>query len=372
VRRVASRHANRGLTHFYGIGAYLRSPAELRQTDVRFTPETLGFANVPDPQTVYEATGGALPAIHDPKWKRRVPRDTGAGWDFEDVRDHYLRERYGVDPVQLRSFDMPRYLQLSRLASGEMMALAFSEWRSGHSRNRGALVWFYKDLWPGAGWGIIDSTGLPKAAYYHLKRTWQSRQLVLTDEGLNGLHLHLTNETAEACAGAVELVLLREPHTIVARQEVEVALAGRSRQTLSADEILGGFHDLNYAYRFGPPQHDVVIATWYDGQRRVLSEAFYLLRRRDPPKLSLALETAAEMLPGGECRVTVRSSGFLHGVGLQAKGYLPDDNYFHLSPERTKTVTFRSLVASPPAFKSTLEAVNLDTVATISLGATGT
>ena len=114
-------HASSGVTHYYGIGAYLRSPDELRKTNVKFTPECLGFANVPDPATVDLITGGALPVTHSPQWKSRIPRDTGAGWDFEDVRDHYLREFYGVDPVQLRSWNMPRYLQLSRLVSGEMM-----------------------------------------------------------------------------------------------------------------------------------------------------------------------------------------------------------------------------------------------------------
>src|SRR6185295_12866030 len=113
-------HTAAGITHYYGIGAYLRSPRELRQSDVKFTSECLGFANVPEPETINEVTQGASPAIHHPEWKRRTPRDTGPGWDFEDVRDHYLKHLFTVDPVALRSFNMPRYLQLSRVVTGEM------------------------------------------------------------------------------------------------------------------------------------------------------------------------------------------------------------------------------------------------------------
>lgn len=354
-------HASSGVTHYYGVGAYLRSPSELRQADVKFTPECLGFANVPDSQTVDLVTGGALPVTHSPQWKRRVPRDTGAGWDFEDVRDHYLREVYGVDPVQLRSWDMPRYLQLSRTVSGEMMSRAFAEWRSGHSHNHGGLVWFYKDLWPGAGWGVIDSTGLPKAAYYYLKRAWNTRQLTLTDEGLNGLNVHLMNETADECHATVEVVLLKEPHVVVARQEVPVQLGARSRVMLSADEILGGFFDVTYAYRFGPPHHDVVVVTWYDEQRHVVSEALHFIGRREPAVAAVKLESTAVRVSDREYQLTLSSDKFLHGVYLQARGFLPDDNYFHLPPQRSKTVTFRARLDSPISFKADIEALNMAT-----------
>jgi beta-mannosidase len=360
-------HASSGICHYYGVGAYLRSPLELRQADVKFTPECLGFSNIPEPETVHQITDGALPVAHHPKWKQRVPRDTGAGWDFEDVRDHYLQLVYGVDPVPLRSSEMSRYLELSRTVSGEMMARTFSEWRSLHSHNQGALVWFFKDLWPAAGWGIIDSLGRPKAAYYFLKRTWGNQQIVMTDEGLNGLHLHATNEQSESLAGFVEVTLLKEPNVVVASKAVPIELAGRSRQLLNADEILGGFHDVSYAYRFGPPQHDIVVATLLDASHRILSEAFHFVRRRESITTSAAISAVAEKTSATDYQLTLRSDRFLHAVRISAPGYLPDDNYFHLPPERTKVIYCSLIDNVPRTFRAEIEALNIESSATVSV-----
>ncbi len=352
-------HPSSGISHYYGIGAYRRSLLELRQADVRFTSECLGFANLPEPEMVNTITGGMTPVVHHPVWKQRVPRDTGAGWDFEDVRDFYFQSLYGLDPVTVRSSDTHRYLDLSRIVPGEMMAKTFSEWRSSHSRNRGGLVWFFKDLWPAAGWGIVDSSGIPKAAYYSLKRTWQDRQLTMTDEGLNGLHLHIINERSDELAGFVEVTLLKEPNVVVARKEVQINVSGRGQQLLNADEILGGFYDTSYAYRFGPPQHDVVSATLFDINREVVSEAFHLIRRPVSMIGAAKVEIFAEWTDETECRVTIRSERFLYGVRLSASGFQPDDNYFHLLPDRTKTVRCKRL-SNSALFRGELEALNLD------------
>jgi len=359
-------HTHTGITHYYGVGAYLRPATDLRLADVKFTPECLGFANLPEPETMFAVTDGNLPVMHDPAWKRRVPRDGGAGWDFEDVRDHYLRETFHVDPAQLRSFDLPRYIALSRAVTGEMMCKAFAEWRSTRSNNAGGLLWFYKDLWPGAGWGVVDSFGLPKAAYYALKRSWQTRQLTLTDEGLNGLEMHLTNEAADDCEATVELKLLKEPNVVVARAETTVALGARSRRRISGDELLARFRDTNYAYRFGPPQHDVVVAIWRDANRHVISEAFHFVRRLSAGRAaSQSVQAVATKLGDSTYQVTLSTDRFLDTVRLAAAGYLLDDNYFHLVPERTKVVTFRAIDApaagvSPASFRPTLEALNLE------------
>ena len=77
-----------------------------------------------------------------------------SGWDFEDVRDHYVRLLFGVDPSDLRARDVERYLALGRVATGEAMLRTFAEWRRPGSSCRGGLVWFARDSRPGAGWGV--------------------------------------------------------------------------------------------------------------------------------------------------------------------------------------------------------------------------
>lgn len=72
-------------------------------------------------------------------------------WDFADVRDHYLGLLFGVDPGRLRHDEPERYLELSRLVTGEVMAEVFGEWRRSASPCGGGLVLWLRDVLPGPG-----------------------------------------------------------------------------------------------------------------------------------------------------------------------------------------------------------------------------
>src|SRR5439155_17431200 len=201
-----------------------------------------GFANIPEPSTLARLPGGAT-KVHQAGWKARSPRDLGAGWDFDDVRDHYLHALYGIDAAALRSCDHERYLMLGRAVTGEAMAEAFAQWRAADASCRGALVWFWRDLWAGAGWGLVDDVGQPKACWWMLRRMLQPLQLALSDEGVNGLCLRLDNEMAHAVEARLFVAVYRDGHIELMRADTTLTLAPRARLTRPLLALFDGFAD---------------------------------------------------------------------------------------------------------------------------------
>lgn len=330
--------------HYYGVGAYCRPLEDARRADVRFAGECLAFSNVPQQQTLEKH----LPAkpVHDPRWKARVPRDRGASWDFEDIRDHYVKLLYGIDPATIRRENADRYLNLSRAAIAEVMEATFAEWRRVGSSCRGALVWTLQDLLPGAGWGVIDSTGEPKSAWYGLKRAFRPQQINLLDEGTNGLNVHLINEIGQDVDIEVDVTCLRDGLQPVVSGKRTLTLAARQSQAIAATDLFGAFFDTTYAYRFGPPSHDVTVARLFDRQSgRPLADAFHFPRGRSAAQHASVLK--AEVSQDGQCwYLQVDTDRFAQSIHIAVDGFRPADDWFHMAPGNGRRI---ELIALSPS-----------------------
>ncbi|WP_107989064.1 glycosyl hydrolase 2 galactose-binding domain-containing protein [Breoghania corrubedonensis] len=328
---------NEGIAHYYGVGAYLRPLEDARRANVRFAAECLAFSNVPQQRTL-DAHLSVRPG-HDPRWKARVPRDRGAGWDFEDVRDHYLTRLYGEDPAALRYGDPGRYLDLSRAVTGEVMEATFAEWRRAASSCGGALVWTFQDLLPGAGWGVVDATGEPKPAWYALKRAFRPVQIALTDEGTNGLAIHTINETADERNLILSIACLREGRTPVVSGRRELALAPRQSMEIAATDLFGAFFDTTYAYRFGPPSHDVTVARLSDpATGESVAEAFHFPLGFPHAQTALELGVGVEGNERDGWRMRLTADRFAQSVHVADENFRPDDDWFHLAPGTEKVI----------------------------------
>lgn len=328
--------ANEGVTHYYGVGAYERPLEDARRADVRFSAESLAFAQVPQ-QRMLDAHL-AVPAVHDPRWKARVPRDRDASWDFEDTRDHYLQRLYGLDPARLRREDPARYLDFSRAVTGEVSEAAYAEWRRVGSRCAGALVWTLRDLLPGAGWGLIDSTGEAKPVWYALKRAFRPLQIVLTDEGTNGLDIHVIHERDESRRVRLEIACLREGKLPVVSASRDLLLEGRTALRFAATDLFGAFFDTTYAFRFGPPSHDVTVARLKDANTGALlaDHAHFPLGRQSalhagPIETSLVRDEAGWIL-------LLSADRFQQSVQIECDAFRAAEDWFHLSPGEKRAI----------------------------------
>lgn len=229
---------NVGTTSYYGVGAYMRPLEDARRSEVSFATECLAFANVPEDSCIEKMPSGLALKVHHPQWKARTPRDLGAGWDFEDVRDYYLKLLYDIDPLTLRYANHDRYLELSRIVTGEVMAATFAEWRRKASHCNGALIWFLQDLVSGAGWGIIDDNMTPKAPYYYLKRVLQPVMIGISDEGCNGLYVHVVNDRAIPLEATLEIAFYRANGNLVTRLTHQMTAPPHSTDTIPVVQFM--------------------------------------------------------------------------------------------------------------------------------------
>jgi beta-mannosidase len=320
-----------GVAHYFGVGAYLRPLTDARQAKVRFASECLAFANIPQELTLEQAL--PVPAVHHPRWKERTPRDQDAAWDFEDVRDHYLESIYGLSARELRYADPERYAYASRAIVAHVVETTFAEWRRSGSPTCGALVWVLQDLWPGAGWGLIDSLGEPKSVWFALKRASQPLYIALTDEGLDGLAVQVINETPTDRKLRVKLSCLHEGRVPVVDSQVTIEARSRSCQRISAWALIGSYFDISHAYRFGPLAHEVTVASLHDaltGER--FGEAFHTPHGYEPVRRELGLKASLTRDSQGAWDLEISTSRFAQAVHIFDRRFRAQDDFFHLSP----------------------------------------
>ncbi|HWH96315.1 MAG TPA: hypothetical protein VNT03_20805 [Baekduia sp.] len=332
-------HPRAGVANYFGVGGYRRPLSDARTAGVRFASECLAFANVPDGD-VADGEG--------------VMRDAGADWDFADVRDHYLRERYGVDPRALQRADRARYLALSREVSGEVMAAVFGEWRRAQSPCAGGVILWSRDLAPGAGWGVLDHAGAPKVAFAHLRRALAPRALWLVDEGLNGVDVHVANDGPAPLRAELAVALLADGTRAIAEAVSELHVPPHGTVRANVEDVLGRFADAAYAYRFGPPAHDAVVATLRAPDGDVLAQAAHF--PTGPPLEPAAFALRALLADGA---VTLEAERLAWGVRIAAPGFAPGDDAFTLVPGVPRTVALRPVAAGAAWAGGTVTALNL-------------
>jgi beta-mannosidase len=223
----------------------------------------------------------------------------------------------------------------------------FAEWRRSRSPSGGGLVFYLRDSLPGAGLGLVDAYGLPKAPWYAMRRALAPLAVAIADEGLNGLVGHLHNATADTLTGTVRVDLFVDGELLVDSAECDVELAPRTSTELGIDGLFSGFRDLAWAHRFGSLTYDAIVIRLIGQEGQLLSEDVHFpggLPRAVERDLGLtAMVTVNDN--GDSAEVFLKTRRLAQFVNIDVPGWQPVDGWFHLVPGRERTVLMKQVSA---------------------------
>ena len=271
---------------------------DARRAGVRFAAECLAFANVPNEDAVAEVLpgGAASLAVDDRRWKAGVPRDAAPTGTSRTSATTTSACCYGLDPVAVRSADPARYLELSRAVSGEVMAEVFGEWRrpgSPCARRARAVA-----ARPAARRGLGAARPLRRAEGRLAPRSPRARARRGVDDRRGPQrHRRARRERPRRGRSAVgcESPCTRAASSSSRRSPPPSSCAAHAASTHNVEALLGRFADVSYAYRFGPPGHDALVAS-LEQEDGLVSQAV-----RFPAGRPLEVEAARRARTRGRC-----------------------------------------------------------------------
>nr|WP_238400106.1 MULTISPECIES: glycoside hydrolase family 2 protein [Kocuria] len=354
VPTIAPTDAVDGVSHYFGVGAYGRPLEDAVTRGVRFAAEALAFAVPPEPAAVREQFGTDGPlddADSAEAWRAGVAHDPGAEWTFEDTTAVYVHRLFldrDSDPdAGLATPAQPasdgagtghaEHLEYERAALAHVFQRTFAQWRSGHSPCRGALVLSALSTAAGPGWGVLDVSGRPTAAWYGMRRACAPVAVSFLPAGGDGLPVHVWNDGPTPLTTTLRLTVVTVRGGCQQPLDIPVTVPARGDTVVRADLADGTFRDLDHAYGFGEREYDAVSALLVDPSGRVLARDVHLTggpRRNDAP--DPGLDARWVRTEQGEWAVAVTASGLARFVALDLPGGAEaEDGYGHVLPGET-------------------------------------
>jgi beta-mannosidase len=154
----------------------------------------------------------------------------------------------------------------------------------------------------------------------------------------------LVNDRADDLVGQLEVALIADGEIRVDEGTRAVRVAARGHETIDAGSLFDGFRDLTFAYRFGPPTHDVVAITLrgIDG-REIAQTSFLPLGQARPVEAELGLRAVATCSDGDHWTLECSSRRFAQRVSMELAGFAPEDSWFDLPPGAPRTIRLRRI-----------------------------
>ncbi len=259
----------------------------------------------------------------------------------------YLLKEYG-EPRDFKSF-----LYLSQILQAEGVKFATEHLRRIRPRCMGALYWQINDCWPVASWSSIDYYGQWKALHYYARKFFQPVLVSALDEN-NKIQVYVVSDLLTEQTMRLKLSLMNFQGDVIRQisQNIQVpALSSSIYYTLDKQSWLSGCDPSSLLLFLELKNNNQVVSSNY----LFFQPTKYL--KLPEPEITPEVEPIEDGL-----RISLRSLRFAMNVFLEVDQYegFFSDNFFHLLPERTMEVEFKTRqVPDSQTFQESLRIVSL-------------
>lgn len=238
-------------------------------------------------------------------------------------------------------FQKPRsasdFVKLAGTFYAQYLYEEFQHHRRRKPQNAGALIWMLNDCWPAASWSLIDYYGIPKQAYYAVKRACQPIMISFRD-GEKSYEVYITHNRQATISGMMNLSLM----------DVD-----GNKEPLSGTEIHIMPHSSEMVLRIDksivPDRKNSYLAAEFDDSQELHRETFFHHLWKDIQWPEPGIEiTAFDSRREGDAFMTILTldtQKYARCVYISLRDeetcYL-SDNYFDMIPFSSKTICIES------------------------------
>ncbi|NJN54215.1 MAG: hypothetical protein HC804_05320 [Anaerolineae bacterium] len=309
-----------------------KKPFEFYRTcEHRFNSE-FGFQSFPEPRMVAQYT---------------APEERNI---TSFVMEHHQRSGIGNQTIIHYMLDWFRFptsfdntLWLSQIVQGMAMKYAVEHWRRTMPRGMGTLYWQLNDCWPVASWSSLDSHGRWKALHY-LAKHFNAPLLIsgLEDAQAGTVQIHITSDRLTAVDGEASWQLMTVAGELLDHGHTAVTIPANQNslvETLLLQEALA---------EHGPRR----LLLWLTLQVAGQTISTNLVHFARPKHLELPNpQLEMQMVEEGHGRVQLTLTAHKPALFVWVESLTADvrfsDNFCHMQPGETRTITAQSTDQTP-------------------------
>ena len=214
--------------------------------------------------------------------------------------------------------DWDDFIYLAQLNQGLALKRCLEHWRGNRKVTGGSLIWQLNDCWPVTSWSLIDSSIIPKMAYYFVKEAFSDTVIHFRESG-SVLKIFVLNEgEIERFTIETEILDTLTGKIILTRSKNIYAVKGKYTE---ADKI--------NTSKVSNTQNLVIISSLYDEDRNIIHRNFYA--EKEWKHIGLADPAIKISLPGGSgsdfiVLTTTRTAFFVDvyhpGITFSDRGFI--------------------------------------------------